>query len=71
MNDATQNIATAHRTARCSTGWGDGNLLFNPLMRARRIEKGDVLAHDTAQMRLIDDQHLVQAFFLDGADPVG
>jgi hypothetical protein len=40
-------------------------------MGARRIEKGDVLAHDTAQMRLIDDQHLIQAFFPDRAYPVG
>lgn len=76
MNDATQNSAIAHRTARCSTCWRDGNLLINPLMWARRIEKCDVFAHDTAQMRLIDDvqarssvQHLVQAFFPDGADP--
>jgi hypothetical protein len=43
--------------------------LIDPLMRAHRIEKRNVLAHDTAQMRLIDDQHLVQAFFPDGADP--
>ncbi len=69
MKDATQNLATAHRTARCSTCWRNGNLLVNPLMWARRIEKGDVLAHDTAQMRLIDNQHLVQAFFPDRADP--
>jgi hypothetical protein len=69
MKDATQHMATAHRTARCPTGWGDGNLLVDPLMRARRIEKGDVLAHDTAQMCLIEDQHLVQAFFSDRADP--
>lgn len=48
---------------------GDGNLLVNLLMRTRRIEKHDVLAHGTAQMRLIDDQHLVQAFFPDRADP--
>ncbi len=44
-------------------------VLINPLMRARCIEKRAVLAHDTAQMRLIDDQHLVQTFFPDGADP--
>lgn len=58
MKDATQNLATAHRTARCSTCWRNGNLLVNPLMWARRIEKGDVLAHDPAQMRLIEDRTL-------------
>jgi hypothetical protein len=69
MKDATQHVATPHRTARCSTCRRDGNLLINLLIRARRVEKRDVLAHDTAQMRLIDDQHLVQAFFPDRADP--
>jgi hypothetical protein len=71
MNDATQHIATTYWATRCSTRWGDRDLLIDPLMGARRIEKCDVLAQDTAQMRLIDDQHLVQAFFPDGADPVG
>jgi len=32
--------------------------LFDPLMRARQIEKSDVLVHDTAQTCLIDYQHL-------------
>jgi hypothetical protein len=50
---------------------GGRNLLIDPLMGVRRVEKRNVLAHDVSQMRLIDVQHLVQAFFPDGADPVG
>ena len=46
-----------------------GNLLINPLMRARRTEKRNVLTHDTAQMCLVDDQRRVQAFFPDRAYP--
>ncbi len=42
---------------------------MDPLMGARRIEKRNVLTHDTAQMRLIDNQQLVQAFFPDRSDP--
>ncbi len=69
MIDAVQNGLTAHWTTRCSTRWGDGNLLIDPLMGARRVEKRNVLAHDVSQMRLIDDQHLVQAFFPHGSNP--
>ena len=38
-------------------------------MRAALVVVGDVLGHISAQMCLIDDDDLVQAFFAHGSDP--
>jgi hypothetical protein len=47
----------------------DGNLLIEALMRLRGIKKPSVLVHHSLKMGLIDNQHLVQAFFTHRPNP--
>jgi hypothetical protein len=71
MNDSTENGTTAHQSIALATRFWDRNLLFEALMRACRVEELDVIAHDTSQVRLVDDQQLIQAFFAHRSNPVG
>lgn len=69
MDDSTKNVTTAHRSIALATRFWDRNLLFETLMRACGVEELDVIAHDTSQVRLVDDQQLIQAFVPRGSNP--
>jgi hypothetical protein len=47
---------------------GDWNLLVDTLMRSGVIEIGDILANETIQMSLSQDQHMIQTFSPDTAN---
>ena len=68
MEDAVENIATARWIMALTTRFGDRNPLFAALMRACRVEELDVIAHNTSQVRLTDDQQFVQAFSPHGSN---
>jgi hypothetical protein len=69
VDDTTQYLTTTDWPIAPDDGHGDRRLLSYPLVGPRCIEVCHVLAQDTAQMGLVDDQQLPQAFFAHRPDP--
>ncbi len=69
MKNATENILTVHWATRFLDGSGKWNALFKALMRPGGIKKLRVLLHHSSKMSLVDNEHLIQAFFTHGPNP--
>ena len=70
VDDANEYIPATHWPVGLATGcfWG-GDALLYALMRSRRVEELHILMRHPPEMRLIDDQHLVQILFSHGPNP--
>lgn len=69
MKNATENTPTVHWATRFLDGSGEWNALFKAWMRPCGIKKLRVLLQHASKMDLVDNEHLIQAFFTHRPNP--
>jgi hypothetical protein len=71
VNNASEYVATSHRTGANRRWIRNRNLLVDALVGTGGVMVNNELPHHTSQMGLIDDQQFIQTLVSDRANPVG